>query len=89
MQQCPCGDHFGVQARVPAQQPVEDTTIAVGPVHHGGDAEAPGADMTPEPGPACVHVWAHGLMTVTPAASNGLVSRVATEKPFAAAIAAM
>lgn len=31
----------------------------------------------------------HGLMTVAPAASNGLVSRVATARPLAAAMAAM
>lgn len=31
----------------------------------------------------------HGLMTATPAASKGLVSRVATVKPLAAAIDAM
>ncbi len=39
--------------------------------------------------PEHAYACAHGLMTVTPAASNGLVSLVATAKPLAAAIAAM
>lgn len=40
-------------------------------------------------GPAHAHACAHGLITVTPAASNGLASRVATANPLAAAMAAM
>ena len=31
------GHHLGVQQGVPGQQPVKVATVAVGPVHHGGD----------------------------------------------------
>jgi len=42
MQQSARGHHLGVQPGVAAQQPVEEAAMAVGPVHHGGDGEAPG-----------------------------------------------
>ena len=35
-------DHLGVEPGVRRQQAVEVAAVAVGPVHHRGDAEAPG-----------------------------------------------
>lgn len=36
------GDHFGVQQGVAREQTQEVATVAVGPIHHGGNAEAAG-----------------------------------------------
>jgi len=34
------GDHLGIDARAPREQAVEEPAVPVGPLHHGGDAEA-------------------------------------------------
>ena len=39
------GQHLGVEQRAPRQQPVEETAMPVGPVHHGCAAESPPADF--------------------------------------------
>ena len=39
------GHHLGIQARPRRQQTVEIAAVAVGPVHHRGDADAPVGDV--------------------------------------------
>jgi hypothetical protein len=58
-----------------------DRLIVCAPVYSASQIES-----QPVPGPVS---RSHGSMTGTPAAMNGAVSRVATEKPWAAAIAAI
>jgi len=39
MDQRPCGDHFSIKQRVPAQPPVQIAAMPVSPVHHRRDGE--------------------------------------------------
>jgi hypothetical protein len=56
----------------------------------GGCQTCPGGrGLNPRPAPWRVYRWFQGLTTGTPAASKGLVSRVAIVNPLEAAIAAM
>lgn len=50
---------------------------------------AAGGGQVPGSSSSCIPYTSHGLMTETPAASKGTVSRDATMKPRDAAIAAM
>ena len=34
-------DHFRVEQGMGRVQPMQETTVAVGPIHHGGDAQPP------------------------------------------------
>ena len=43
MQQRTGGHHFGVEARAPGDEAVQDAAATVGPVHHRRDGKAPGA----------------------------------------------
>jgi hypothetical protein len=36
------GHHFGVKQGVAGQQAMEETAMAVGPIHHGGNGQTPG-----------------------------------------------
>jgi hypothetical protein len=38
--QCTGGDHFGVEQGVLCEQAMEEPAVSVGPIHHGGDAQA-------------------------------------------------
>ncbi|MNE52805.1 hypothetical protein D3C80_1474970 [compost metagenome] len=40
VQQGAGGDHFGVEQGLPGEQAQEEPAMSVGPVHHGGNAEA-------------------------------------------------
>ena len=43
VQQRAGGHHLGIKPGVARQQAVEITAMAVGPIHHGGDGQAPAA----------------------------------------------
>jgi hypothetical protein len=57
MTQCTRGDHLGIEQGVLSQQTVKEPAMAVSPIHHGGNGQAPGVSL----GERCL---VHALMII-------------------------